>query len=63
MREKSLISGEELLEDISGEQERWSYYQIEVMCGGHKGSSKTEYNRMVWSRDGHIGNIKGHSRK
>jgi hypothetical protein len=32
------------------------------MCGGYEGSSKTEYNRMVWSRDGHIGNIKGHSR-
>jgi hypothetical protein len=24
------------LEDNLGEQEGWSYYQIEVMCGGHK---------------------------
>jgi hypothetical protein len=37
MREKPLISSEELLEDISGEQEERSYYQIEVMCRGHKG--------------------------
>jgi hypothetical protein len=36
MQEKLLISGEELLEDILGEQEKQSYYQIKVMCGGHE---------------------------
>jgi hypothetical protein len=36
MQEKSLISSEELLEDISGEQERQSYYQVEVMCRSHE---------------------------
>jgi hypothetical protein len=32
--------------------------QVEVMCGGQERWSKMEYNKMIQSRDEHIGKIK-----